>query len=79
MKLTHQAMGAMMMALQKCLIEQRDILPLLEEMNFQVNPDDPSHSTLIITNPPVVTLEGVELDDAVLAVKEESEFEPTGC
>jgi len=59
MKLTNQAMGALMMALQKSLMEQSDIVPLLQEMNFQVDPEDSSHSTLVITNPPVVTLEGV--------------------
>tara|TARA_R110002020_G_scaffold78488_6_gene197348 strand:- start:404 stop:631 length:228 start_codon:yes stop_codon:yes gene_type:complete len=60
MKLTNQAIGALMMALQKSLMEQADIVPMLTEMNFQVNPEDTSHSTLVITNPPVVSLEGVE-------------------
>ena len=59
MKLSSQAMGALMMALQKCLMEETDIVPLLEEMNFQV--DGTSQSELIITNPPVVTLEDVEV------------------
>ena len=59
MKLSSQAMGALMMALQKCLMEETDIVPLLEEMNFQV--DGTSQSELIITNPPVVTLEDVEI------------------
>jgi len=60
MKLSNQAMGAIMMALQKSLMEQSDIVPVLEEMNFQVDPEDTSHSTLLITNPPVVSLDGVE-------------------
>jgi len=59
MKLSSQAMGALMMALQKCLMEETDIVPLLEEMNFQV--DGTSQSELVITNPPVVTLEDVEV------------------
>ena len=59
MKLTNQAIGAVMMALQKSLMEQSDIVPMLMEMNFQVDPEDPSHSTLTVTNPPVVSLEGV--------------------
>ena len=59
MKLTNQAMGAVMMALQKSLMEQSDIIPLLTEMNFQVDPDDRSQSGLVVTNPPVVSLEGV--------------------
>ena len=60
MKLDNQAVGALMMALQKSLMEQSDIVPVLTEMNFQVSPDDTSQSTLVVTNPPVVSLEGVE-------------------
>ena len=59
MKLSNQAMGALMMALQKSLLEQSDIVPMLQEMNFQVDPADTSHSTLVVTNPPVVSLDGV--------------------
>ena len=59
MKLTNQALGALMMALQKSLREQSDIVPVLMEMNFQIDPEDSSHSTLVVTNPPVVSLEGV--------------------
>ena len=54
MKLSDQALGAIMMALQKSLMEQSDIVPVLKEMNLQVDPSDPSHSRLVITNPPVV-------------------------
>lgn len=61
MKLTNQALGALMMALQKSLMEQSDIVPLLQDMNFQMDPEDQSQSTLIVTNPPVVSL-----DDATL-------------
>ena len=59
MKLSNQAMGALMMALQKSLMEQSDIVPTLEGMNFQVNPEDPSQATLVVTNPPVVSLDGI--------------------
>jgi hypothetical protein len=64
-KLSSQAMGSLMMALQKSLLEQSDIVPMLQEMNFQVDPADQSHSTLVITNPPVVSLENVALSDVV--------------
>jgi len=70
MKLSNQAMGAIMMALQKSLMEQSDIVPTLQEMNFQVDPEDTSHSTLLITNPPVVSLDGVE---APFTIEEEEE------
>jgi len=57
MKFGNQALGAIMMALQKSLMEQSDIVPVLLGMNFQIDPDDHSHSSLIVTNPPVVSLE----------------------
>ena len=65
MKLTDQAVGALMMALQKSLMEQSDIVPVLREMGFQVDPDDSSHSGLVVLNPPVVSLENttVNFDD----------------
>ena len=63
MKLSNQALGALMMALQKSLMEQSDIVPVLKEMNFQVDPEDTSHSVLVVTNPPVVSLEGITLED----------------
>ena len=63
MKLSNQALGALMMALQKSLMEQSDIVPVLKEFNFMFDPEDSSHSTLIVDNPPVVNLEGVELND----------------
>ena len=72
MKLTNQAMGALMMALQKSLMEQSDIVPMLQEMNFQVDPSDASHSTLVITNPPVVTLENVQPDFPTEEAEEEN-------
>jgi len=59
MKLSNQALGALMMALQKSLMEQSDIVPVLLEMDFQLDPEDQSDSTLMVTNPPVVSLEGV--------------------
>ena len=34
MKLSDQAMGSLMMVLQKCLMEQTDIVPMLKELDF---------------------------------------------
>ncbi len=59
MKLSNQAVGALMMALQKSLLEQSDIVPVLTEMDLVVADD----GTLVVANPPVVSLEGVELTD----------------
>ena len=52
-----------MMALQKSLMEQSDIIPVLAEMNFQVDPEDQSQSALVVTNPPVVSFENLETNE----------------
>ena len=48
--LSNQAVGAIMMALQKSLMEQSDIVPVLQ--GFQVQIDD--SGGLVVMNPPVV-------------------------
>jgi len=60
MRLSDQALGAVMMALQKSLLEQSDIVPVLKEFNFVVQGD--SQDELIVTNPPSFKLD--EFDDA---------------
>ena len=47
-KLSSQAIGAIMMALQKSLIEQTDIVPTLE--GFEIQVDDSGN--LVVMNPP---------------------------
>ena len=49
-KLSNQAVGAIMMALQKSLMEQTDIVPVLQSFNIQV--DDSGE--LVVMNPPKV-------------------------
>tara|TARA_R110000851_G_scaffold296029_3_gene451087 strand:- start:382 stop:591 length:210 start_codon:yes stop_codon:yes gene_type:complete len=51
-KLSNQAVGAIMMALQKSLMDQSDITPVLRGFNVQV--DDAGE--LVIINPPVVEM-----------------------
>ena len=51
--LSNQAIGAIMMALQKSLMEQSDIVPVLK--NFQVQVDDSGE--LVVMNPPVIKQE----------------------
>ena len=63
MKLSNQAVGALMMALQRSLMEQTDIVPILQEMNLQVNPEDSSQSELVVTNPPTINFDTVELNE----------------
>ena len=48
MKLSDQALGALMMALQKSLLEQSDIVPVLKGFEFNLNEKE----ELVCTNPP---------------------------
>ena len=52
-KLSSQAIGAIMMALQKSLLEQSDIVPVLQ--GFEIQVDDSGE--LVVMNPPVVKTE----------------------
>jgi len=51
-KLSNQAVGAIMMALQKSLIEQTDITPVLA--GFEIQVDDSGE--LVVMNPPAVEI-----------------------
>ena len=50
MKLSDQALGAIMMALQKAILERSDITVTLKEFELQLNEEE----QLVITNPPTV-------------------------
>ena len=61
MNLSDQALGAVMMALQKSLLEESDIVPVLKGFNFILNEEE-----LVVTNPPKVkfnTEGGIILND----------------
>tara|TARA_R100001591_G_scaffold61942_1_gene71393 strand:+ start:377 stop:580 length:204 start_codon:yes stop_codon:yes gene_type:complete len=49
MKLSNQALGAVMMALQESLLNQIDIVPILQGFDLQESEDG-----LVVTNPPTV-------------------------
>ena len=66
-KFSNQAIGALMMALQKSLLEQSDIVPVLQGLNVQI--DDSNH--LVVVNPPVVKM------SAESSVREQSEASET--
>ena len=51
MHLSDQAMGALMMSLQKSLLEQSDIVPVLKGFKFRL-----SETGLMVMNPPTVKL-----------------------
>jgi hypothetical protein len=55
MQLSNQAVGAVMMALQKSLMEQSDIVPVLREFSLIETEDG-----LVVTNPPVLSMDAVE-------------------
>jgi len=59
-KLSKQAVGALMMALQKSLLEQADIVPMLKSLKFKE-----AGNSLFIMNPPIVKfgLEEVKEED----------------
>ena len=50
MKLSDQALGAIMMALQKSLMEQSDITLVLKGMEFDLM----DNGELLVKNPPIV-------------------------
>ena len=50
LKLSDEALGSIMLALQKSLMEQSDIVPVLKGFNFKVNEEN----NLFIMNPPIL-------------------------
>lgn len=69
MKLASQAHAAIMMCLQKCIMEETDIRPLLDDLDFIVDDDQPEF--LIVTNPPSFKLsEEVKEVEEKIAMKD---------
>lgn len=66
MKLSNQAMGAIMMALQKSLLEQTDIVPVLKSFEFSKSPNTNRWGTksgeLMVLNPPTFNMGDVGID-----------------
>jgi len=62
MKLSNQAMGAIMMALQKALLEQTDIVPVLQSFEFRKSQETKrwgaKDGQLVVANPPTFKLDG---------------------
>jgi|TARA_Y100000114_G_C11613044_1_gene256012 hypothetical protein len=61
-KLSNQAIGAIMMALQKSIMEQTDIVPVL--LNFNIQVDDSGE--LVVMNPPKVEVKAFAENPPVL-------------
>jgi len=74
MKLSNQALGALMLALQKSLMEQTDIVPVLKGFVFTN-----TNGELFVQNAPTLDLsKSVDVDYSELSVEEDSEENPTG-
>lgn len=71
MKLSPQAHAAIMMCLQKCIMEEIDIRPLLDDLDFVIDDEEPEF--LIVTNPPSFKL-NQEVEEAVEQVIEAKSF-----
>ena len=64
--LSNQAVGAIMMALQKSLLEQSDIVHVLKGMKFRL-----SDTGLMVINPPLVKFD----DDAEEGLQQSFDFD----
>ena len=60
MNLSDQALGALMLALQKSLMEQSDIVPVLQGFRFRLSEDG-----LVVMNPPLVKMGSDDEEDSV--------------
>ena len=60
-KLSNQAVGAIMMALQKSLMEQSDIVPVLTGFEIQIT----DNNEIVIINPPVVEVTDPTTDETI--------------
>jgi hypothetical protein len=69
LKLSNQALGTLMMSLQKCLMEQTDITEILKELDFYVSVDN----EIICHNPPAVEVDDDDDDDDEYYEDEEEE------
>jgi len=74
--LSKQAVGALMMALQKSLLEQSDIVPVLENFKIVDSPEG-----LVVLNPPIVkfneeTAKQLEFDFDVVADESAPPIDP---
>ena len=63
MFLTDQALGALMLALQRSLLEQSDIIPILKDFRFRL-----SDNGLMVMNPPLVKFKEDEGEEEVAEV-----------
>tara|TARA_Y100001963_G_scaffold147225_1_gene223255 strand:- start:1843 stop:2055 length:213 start_codon:yes stop_codon:yes gene_type:complete len=70
MKLSDQAMGALMMALQKSLMEQSDITGLLRQFDFDLDENE----QLVVENPPVLRFAPEEKEEKEVIMPREEDW-----
>ena len=58
-KLSDQALGALMIALQKSLMEQADIVPVLNDFDFRAG----TNGKLYVENPPIIKFDNKDDED----------------
>lgn len=64
MNLSDQAVGAVMMALQKSLLEQSDIVPVLKGFEFVAAAEEEGdEAELFVKNPPLVKMGLEEVEE----------------
>ena len=68
MKLSDQAVGALMMALQKSLLEQSDIVPVLKNFELELMDD----GELLVKNPPQVKAPHVKVKPKIYTGNEDA-------
>ena len=66
--LNEQAIGAVMMALQRSLLEQSDIVPTLKGFKFRASEDG-----LVVMNPPLVKFTDEDESDEESSPEQETE------
>ena len=70
MKLSNQAMGSLMMALQKSIMEQSDITSMLQQFDFSID----GNEQLVIENPPVLRFANEDSDEEKIMPREEDPY-----
>jgi len=69
MKLSNQAMGTLMMTLQKCLMDQSDITAILKELDFDLN----ENRELVVENPPTLKFDNQDDDNEDIIMPREED------
>jgi len=52
MKLSTQAVGCVMVALQQAILNQEDIVPVLQNFDFEASDEGDGLTELVVSNPP---------------------------